>query len=135
MTTGPAVFEIPIPVQYRDIDTLGHVNNAVYLAYMEVVRVAFARQVLGITSVSQYDFVVARIEIDYRRPVRIEDELRCAMWTERVGRTSFTIGYRMTVGGETVVEAKSVQVFIDLATGRPKPVPEWFTEKLGPYAP
>ena len=126
-------FLLPVQVRFRDIDALGHVNNAVFLTYMEVARVAFARDVLHTARIEDIDFLVARIEIDYRRPVLLDDDLSCAMHVERLGRTSFVIAYVFTVRGEVVAEGRSVQVFIDRASGRTKPVPPAFVDAVSPF--
>src|SRR5512135_179026 len=65
-----ALFKTPVAVRFKDLDAMGHVNNAVYATYFEEARAAFARQVLGLTRLDDFDFVVARLEIDFRRPVR-----------------------------------------------------------------
>jgi acyl-CoA thioester hydrolase len=122
-----------MPIRFADIDALGHVNNAVFLSYMEVARTAFWAERIGEVRVQEIDFVLARVEIDYRRPVLFNDPLACDLWLEKLGRTSFTVGYRFLVGDTTVAEARSVQVFVDLATGVPKPMPGDFREKVGEY--
>lgn len=128
------VFVTPLETRFRDLDALGHVNNAVYVTYLEIARVAFARDVLGNAGLDDIDFLVARIEIDYRRPVHLNEPLRCALWIEALGRTSFTLRYELLRGDEAVAAARSVQVFVDRATGRPKPVPGSFAERVRPYA-
>ena len=119
-----------IPIRFADIDVLGHVNNAVFLTYMEVARTAFWAERIGPVRVQEIDFVVARVEIDYRRPVLFGDTLSCDLWLVKVGRSSFTVGYTFAVSGDTVAEARSVQVFVDLATGAPKAVPDAFRERV-----
>jgi len=115
-------FSVPVTVRWRDLDPFGHVNNAVYLSYLEVARTAFWRERLGGGEPRGIPFVVARIEIDYRREIgmgaRVEVGLRC----ERIGRTSFTLAYRIEADAETAAEARSVQVCLD-REGRPAPVP------------
>jgi acyl-CoA thioester hydrolase len=123
-------YHVPISIRFADIDALGHVNNAVFLSYLEVARTAFWAEHVGKVEVRQIDFVLARVEIDYRRPVLFDDPLSCELWFERIGRSSFTVGYRFEVGGNAVAEARSVQVFVDLATGAPKPVPDSFREQI-----
>jgi acyl-CoA thioester hydrolase len=120
----------PLPIRFADIDALGHVNNAVFLTYMEVARTAFWAERIGPVRVQEIDFLVARVEIDYRRPVFFNDALTCDLWLVKLGRSSFTAGYRFAVGDQLVAEARTVLVFVDLATGAPKPVPERFREQV-----
>lgn len=126
-------FETSLRVRFRDLDTLGHVNNAVFVSYVEVARVDFWAHVFGPVDVGSIDFFVARIEIDYRRPVRLGDTVRAGLGIEKLGNTSFTVRYVLSVGDDVVAEARTVQVFVDTATGTPKPVPAAFRERVAPY--
>jgi acyl-CoA thioester hydrolase len=128
--SAPRAYRVPIPIRFADIDALAHVNNAVFLTYMEVPRTALWAERVGEVRVQEIDFVLARVEIDYRRPVLFNDSLVCDLWIEKIGRSSFTVGYRFAVGGEAVAVARSVQVFVDLATGASKPVPDSFRERV-----
>jgi len=62
--------EVTIPIRWRDVDNYGHVNNAVYLTYLEEARDRWAHETLG----PQVDFVIVRIAIDYRRELSQDDE-------------------------------------------------------------
>ena len=55
-------------VRFRDVDSVGHVNNAVYLTYMEEARIAFLSQA---SEEDALGMVVARIEIDFRSPAEL----------------------------------------------------------------
>jgi acyl-CoA thioester hydrolase len=126
-------FRVAIPIRFADIDALGHVNNAVFLSYLEVARTSFWSEHVGPVRVREIDFVVARVEIDYRRPVVFGDALTCDMWFARFGRSSFTVAYAFEVGGKPVAEARSVLVFIDPTSGSPKPMPDGFRERVGEF--
>jgi acyl-CoA thioester hydrolase len=128
--SGGGRYRVPIPIRFADVDALGHVNNAVFLTYMEVARTTFWAERIGEVRVQEIDFVLARVEIDYRRPVLFGDSLSCDLWLEKIGRSSFTVGYTFLVDAGIVAEARSVQVFVDLATGAPKPVPDSFRERV-----
>jgi acyl-CoA thioester hydrolase len=128
--SAPRTYRVSIPIRFADIDALGHVNNAVFLTYMEVARTAFWAERIGEVRVHEIDFVLARVEIDYRRPVLFNDSLACDLSIEKIGRASFTVGYRFLVGGDAVAVGRSVQVFVDLATGASKPVPDSFREQV-----
>jgi acyl-CoA thioester hydrolase len=128
-----ALFKTPVAVRFKDLDAMGHVNNAVYATYFEEARAAFARRVLGLTRLDAFDFVVARLEIDFRRPLLYGEELEAALWIGRMGQRSFTLEYRLTSGSDTVAEGRSVQVFYDYAAGSPKAIPAGFLEKAAPY--
>jgi acyl-CoA thioester hydrolase len=127
-------YEIPIEVRFRDIDAMGHVNNAVYVTYFEHGRAAFFRDVFGVRSVSDIDFIVARMVVDYRRPVLLSDTVKLQLCLAKVGRTSFTVDYLLLASGEVAAEGRSVQVFYDFKKGAKKPVPPGFRENTRPYS-
>jgi acyl-CoA thioester hydrolase len=133
-TTEGRWYEIPIEVRFRDLDAMGHVNNAVYVTYFEHGRAAVFRDLFGVRSVSDIDFIVARMEVDYRRPVLLSDPVLLQLRLAEVGRTSFAVEYRLLASGELAAEGRSVQVFYDFEKGVKKPVPPGFREKTRPYS-
>jgi len=62
--------QVTIPIRWRDVDNYGHVNNAVYLTYLEEARDGWVRETLG----PEVDFVIVRIAIDYRRELSQDDD-------------------------------------------------------------
>jgi acyl-CoA thioester hydrolase len=62
--------EVTIPIRWRDVDNYGHVNNAVYLTYLEEARDRWVQETLG----PEVNFVIVRIAIDYRRELSLDDE-------------------------------------------------------------
>jgi acyl-CoA thioester hydrolase len=62
-----------LPVRYRDTDTMGHVNNAVYVTYFEQARIDYFDAVLDIP-LEEREMVLANLELDYRRSVTTDDE-------------------------------------------------------------
>lgn len=64
---------VTIVIRWRDLDALGHVNSAVFATYFEEAREAWLLRALN-RKVRREEIVVARIEIDYLRPVNLEDE-------------------------------------------------------------
>ena len=82
-----AVFEQVVDVRWRDTDALGHVNHAVFLTYLEEGRDAFLKQTLG----GEPDYVMARIEVDFRAEVRHpQRRVTVRLAVERLGTTSLT---------------------------------------------
>ena len=66
---------IELPVQFRDIDRMGHVNHAVYLQYMETARVELARRLGMIRDLSSSSFIVAKAHAEYKKPIRDESRV------------------------------------------------------------
>jgi len=126
-------FEAPVAVRYNDVDSYGHVNNAVYVSYLEEARVAFFRDVIGVRGATDFGFIVARVEVDYLRPLQLFDALRVGLRVEAIGRTSFSFAYQLVVGEEVVARGRSVQVSFDYEQQRKVPVPDTLRERLLPY--
>jgi acyl-CoA thioester hydrolase len=101
------VFEHQVSVRWRDTDALGHVNNAVYLTYLEEARDAFYLRALG-----DPIYVVVRLEIDFRAEVRHADRtVRVEIAVERLGTTSLTTREILrTASGEVAAEARVITV-------------------------
>ena len=115
--------EEQIEIRWRDLDSSRHVNNAVYLSYLEEVRSGWLAQVLGGRELVD-DFVLARVAINYRRQLTLDDGhviARCRL--ERVGSSSVTTIEEIRAGsGELAAEAETVLVAWDQATGASRPL-------------
>ena len=118
------------PVRFRDLDPLGHVNNAVFLTYIEQARVAFLAEVGAATGLEEMNLIVARVEIDFKAPVRFGQELEISVRASRFGTKSFDLDYVLRVDGEVVAESKSVQVAYDYDRREPIPLPSGWREKM-----
>jgi acyl-CoA thioester hydrolase len=110
--------DVPIPIRWRDIDALGHVNNAVYLTYLEELLTVVLGPIFG------DDYVSARVELDFRNEVRLTDrQLLGAAAVERIGRSSVTVAFTLArPDGTTAVEGKTVLVAWDPVARRGRPL-------------
>jgi acyl-CoA thioester hydrolase len=110
--------ELRIRIRWRDIDALGHVNNAVYLTYLEELLNAFLAPMLGV------EWVTARTELDFRREVRLEDgEVVARAEVERVGTSSVTVGVTVSLpDGSVALEGRVVVVAWDATARRSRPL-------------
>ncbi len=113
---------VEMTVRWRDLDAFGHVNNAVYLTYLEAARVELWRSRMGGRDARDIPFVVARVEIDYRRPLGLGERVRVELGCVSIGRKSFTLAYRVLGDGRPAAEARSVQVCVEPG-GSTIPVP------------
>lgn len=131
MLSGHA-FVWPVEVRFRDLDALGHVNNAVFLTYLESARIAYWLELSGRTGLAGMDMILARVEIDYRSQAGYRDQLEVGVRVASVGRSSVTMEFRI-VERETqrlVAESRNVLVFYDYAANRSLPIPEELRHKL-----
>lgn len=123
---------VPVEVRFRDLDSLGHVNNAVYLTYFEVARIAYIAR-LGLSDPVRPTMLLARIEVDYLRPVHLGEPVEIGLRTSVVGTKSFTLDCELTASGEPAARAKSVQVWFDPAQGRSVPIPDEVRAKIAAF--
>jgi acyl-CoA thioester hydrolase len=117
------VHEKQIEIRWRDQDAYGHVNNAVYLTYLEEVRDEWLERALGDAG-DAWGYVTARVAIDFRRELTQDDDAIVArLWLTRIGTSSVTTREEIvTVGGELAAEAEAVLVARDTETGRSRPL-------------
>ena len=115
--------EVRIEIRWRDIDAYGHVNNAVYLNYLEEARDAWVQKVLGPVA-DTWDFVLARVAIDFRGELKQDDGavlVRCGL--DSLGRSSVRTREEVRkLDGSISAEAASVIVPRDPRTGRSRPL-------------
>jgi acyl-CoA thioester hydrolase len=118
-------FEHEIEVRFRDCDALGHVNNAVYLTYLEQARFAHWQRLTGVTGIPR-SFILARVECDYRAQATVGERLIVRLHVASVGNSSFTFEYEVVNGRtrEVVATARTVQVMYDYAAGRSVRIPD-----------
>jgi len=123
------VFTHRLEVRFRDCDPLGHVNNAVYLTYLEQARFNHWRALWGFgtpqLAAGRPGVILARVECDYRRSATYGETLEIRLTVGELGRTSFRYEYDIVdEQGRTVLTAKTVQVMYDYASGTPVPIPD-----------
>lgn len=125
-------FVHPVSLRYRDLDTFGHVNNAVYLSYLEAARIAWWLEVTGGEGLDALNMILARAEIDYRSPVVWGESLEIGVRCSSVGRTSLEIEMRIVEAGSgrLVADARKVCVLFDHAAGHKLEVPEALRARL-----
>jgi YbgC/YbaW family acyl-CoA thioester hydrolase len=108
-----------IEIRWRDVDAYLHVNNAVYATYLEECRDEWVERTLGQVG-DAWDFVLARVAIDFRRELRLEDDavvVSCSL--DRIGTSSVTLREEIrTRDGELSAESEAVLVARDREHGR-----------------
>jgi acyl-CoA thioester hydrolase len=124
-------YEKRIEVRWRDVDALGHVNNAVYATYLEECRDGWLEQALGDDG-AMWDYVLARVAIDFRNEVGLGEEAVVARVSlARIGTSSLTLREEIVkLDGTLAAEAESVIVARDRGTGRSRPLTDAERAKL-----
>ncbi len=120
------LIRVRLTVRFRDCDPYGHVNNAVYLTYLENSRFALwkAQDLKGV--------ILARAEVDYRAQAKYGDELEVRTRLADLGKSSFQYEYEIidVASGATILTAKTVQVRFDYESQRSVEMSDDFKARL-----
>jgi acyl-CoA thioester hydrolase len=140
------LFTHRIEVRFRDCDPMGHANNAVYLTYLEQARFAHWRALGGsggeVQALGGPDrasapdgvpgVILARVEIDYRKPATYGELLEIKLGIASFGRTSLTYEYELVAADASLVAAaRTVVVSFDYRAGKPVVIADTLKEWLG----
>lgn len=125
MEPGP-VFEYRIKVMQEHIDELEHVNNVVYVQFMQDVADKHWHSIALSDQEKEVVWVVRRHEVDYLHPAVLGDELLIRTWTGEHGTVSWDRHYEIIrpADQKRIITAKSVWVLLDKVTGRPRRIEE-----------
>lgn len=115
-----------VNVIFRDVDAMGHVNNAVYFTYMETARTQFFMDRLQLGNLAALPVIVARAECTYKTAAYFNEQLHVDLGVGRIGRKSFDLVYRMTTAadGRPVAFGKTVMVAYDYGKDETIPIPD-----------
>lgn len=130
-------FQHSISVRFRDLDALQHVNNAVTVTYLETARFAWWQGYLQTRSFESEGFLIARIEVDYKKPILLTHDVRVEIQVTHVGTKSFHLAYRIfdALTGDILATALTVQVMLDFTSLTSKPISasavDWLRQQIG----
>jgi acyl-CoA thioester hydrolase len=122
----PGVFTIRRRVEWRDIDTARHVNNAVYFNYIEECALEVAEAhgwPLARSEAAGFAAIARAHHIEYRQPAFLGDTLEIATWAAPEGRASANRFYTVSRAGTLLAKARTRWVWIDVKTRRPIRIP------------
>ncbi len=120
-----ALFRLPIALRWRDLDAFNHVNNSNFMTYLEEARIRWFES-LGEDWVTEATApLLAAVQMNYRVPIPYPSEVVVALFADRVGTTSVTLGHVISSADGATLHADGhvVMVWIDRASGRPPPLP------------
>jgi acyl-CoA thioester hydrolase len=127
--------ECSLQVRTYECDSYNHVNNANYLNYLEFARYEFLKDInfdYPRAIQSGYGVFVARIEIDYKKPALVDDQLTITTWPLKKGAVSGVLAQEIRRGEDLLAAAKVTWAFVD-SKGIPAKVPkEWDVPGLYP---
>ena len=125
MTQNDLIDRLEVQVRYADIDSYGHVNNAVFLSYFELGRVNFLRKHVSKENIESMSIVVARIEVDYLSEIKLNDRVVCETWISALGRTSLVFESVLRKEDKEAAKSRVTMVHLD-KHGRPELLPEYY---------
>ena len=121
-------------VSFRDLDAFGHVNNAVYLTYVESARIGYMREVLGIQSLEDLLVIVAKVAVDFRTRATLGETLEVGARISRIGTKSFDMDHEIRgPDGRLVATVSTTLVTFDYRGDATMPVPDLWRERIESY--
>ena len=117
-------------VRFRDVDAMGHVNNAVFATYVEQARIEYLRHVALLDGPLYMAMILARLEIDFVAPAQPGGEIEIGVRPSRAGSKSFELEYELRQGEREVARARTVLVAYDYERGVSMPLPDQWRDRL-----
>lgn len=118
-------------VRLTDIDILGHVNNAIYLTYFEIARMHYFAELVGNEwNWMEEGVVLVKNEVEYFKPIVLNDVPYVKVSLIQLGTKSFTLGYEITVNDQLVTKGSSVLVGFNSKTKSTIEIPEKMKEAI-----
>lgn len=127
----PLEVEIKIPVRTYDIDFAGIVSNIVYIRWLEDLRLKFLEEHWQLDQQVEQGYVpiLAGTEIEYKRPIKLIDQVIGRLWLSNLGRLKWTVEAEILANDKLAAVAIQKGAFVNLQNGRPIPIPEKLQQK------
>ncbi len=124
-------YQYHLEVIFRDLDAMGHVNNAVYFTYLETARLRYLKELLALEDLLHIPVIMANANCTYKSPAVYGEHLVIGVGISRIGAKSFDMSYRVeTDRGRVVALAHTVQVMYDYSAAQTIAVPDWFKARV-----
>ena len=134
--TSDYKYKTPIHIRFSDIDAVGHVNNAIYLTYFEVARFNYWREIIN-WNLRENGVIVGRSEVNYLKPITLDDEIVCYVRTTRIGNSSFDMMHllvKITPNGEEIcTTGKTVCISYDYNANKSVSIPKPQRQRMIEY--
>jgi len=121
------ISSLVIQVRWSDLDAFNHVNNAVYLRYLEEARVQWLESIDGVSLNDRIAPVLAASQVNYRRSIGWPNHVLVELLIEKIGNRSLTMGHRIVSSDDPAAlyaDGSVVMVWIDTETGNSVPLPD-----------
>lgn len=111
--------DCPLRIEIDDIDFMGHVNNSIYLKWVQAAVIQHWQRVASPAAITAYLWIALKHEITYRKPAFLRDQLTANVVLEQVRRESAFYETTIRRGSEVIAEVKSRWCCVDAVTQRP----------------
>ena len=119
----------PIQLSWGDMDIFKHINNVAYMRYLETGRALLIEKFNIDILTEDYGQIVVRHEVDYKKQLEFREEMmQLEVWIERIGNSSYDIGYEFKDSEHVYMTAITRMVCVNMHTGLPTRVPEHLRE-------
>jgi acyl-CoA thioester hydrolase len=129
-------YRTPIPIRFSDIDAYGNVSNTIYLTFFEIARLSYWREIVD-WDLKSSGVILGRSEVNYLKPITVDDQIACYLRTSRIGNSSFDVTYvlvKLTPNGEEIcTTGKSVCISYDYANNKSISIPQRERERMIEY--
>ena len=131
--------KFPIQIRFKDVDKMGHVNNANHLTYIELARLKYFEEIVKMEDGLSKDvgLILARIEIDYKQPLFLADQIFVYTRCSKIGTKSVELEWQIVrdKSGTVEIVAKGIAVIVyfDYEQGKTMLVPTKHRELIGQY--
>ena len=129
--------KIQIQIRFKDVDKLGHVNNANHITYFELARVDYFNALIGHyikIDWQKESLILAKMEMEYKQPILLEDKVFVYTWVSSIGTKSFNMECSIVkeVNGIEVEAARGLAVIVcfNYETNKTIVVPELWKNKM-----
>ena len=122
-------YETKIDVRFRDLDLMGHLNNAVYATYLEQARIEYIEAVVE-QPLMETGAVVADLHLDFERPIDWGDDVVVAVRAGELGTSSIPLEYEVRADGDIAATAETLMVTFDPDEGESRPIPDAWRERI-----
>ena len=124
-----------IEVRFRDLDAMGHVNNAVYFTYMEIARTRFFMTLTNLGDPLQLPVIIVEASCTYMAQARFDDTIQVTVNVTRIGDKSFDLRYEMSnQENRSIASGRTIMVAYDYENRRAIRIPENMRKSLEIYS-
>ncbi len=129
--------KIQIQIRFKDVDKLGHVNNANHITYFELARVDYFNALMGEDIKIDWQkesLILAKIEMEYKLPILLDDKVFVYTWVSNIGTKSFNMECSIVkeINGVEIEVAKGLAIIVcfNYETNKTIEVPEQWKNKM-----